>query len=123
MVNNKYVAIVPVVAFVIGVTLGAAASWAVGGGDSAQVEVLEGFAWVNESGTALGLSPDGETPGPSYGVAGAMWRGQGEPWQDAFPTCLEPTTLGQRVRLGLLSVEPQGEAPGRPVVVWLECLD
>jgi hypothetical protein len=123
MGKSKFVVVIVVVAFLIGVTLGVAATWAVGVASSGQAEVLEGFAWVNQEGTAIGLSPDGETPGPSYVVAGAMWREQGGPWHDSFPTCLAPTTLDQRVRLGLLPVEPQEEAPGRPVVVWLECLD
>jgi hypothetical protein len=123
MGKNKLTAVAVVVAFLIGVTLGGAVAWAVGVMDRTQTEVLEGFAWVNESGTAIGLSPDGETPGPSYVIAGAMWREQDGPWHDTMPTCLEPTTLEQRVRLGVLQVEPQGEAPGRPVVVWLECLD
>jgi hypothetical protein len=119
----KLTAVIVIVALLIGGALGSAVTWAVGAGGSTETQILEGFAWVNECGTAIGLSPDGETGGPSYVVAGAMWREQGGPWHDTLPTCLEPVTLDQRVRLGVLQVEPQGEAPGRPVVVWLECLD
>jgi hypothetical protein len=115
--------IVVIAAFLIGVAIGVLVSWAVGLADGAQIQVLEGYAWVNEAGTAIGLSPDGETSGASYVVAGALWREQSGPWHDTFPTCLELLVTDQRVRLGVLDARPQGEAPGRPVVVWLECLE
>jgi hypothetical protein len=121
MGKYKLTAVLVVGALLVGAALGSAITWAAGVGDRTQI--LEGFAWVNESGTAIGLSPDGETPGPSYVVAGAMWREEGGPWHDAWPTCLAPTTFDQKVRLGLLEVEPHAEAPSRPVVLWLECLD
>ena len=110
-------------AFLTGAAIGALVTWAVGLTDGAQIQVLEGYAWVNEAGTAIGLSPDGETPGASYLVAGALWREQSGPWHDTLPTCLEPLGTGQRVRLGVLTARPQGEAPGRSVVAWLECLE
>jgi hypothetical protein len=114
--------IVVIAALLIGAAIGALVTWTVGLADGAQAQVLEGLAWMNEEGTAIGLSPDGEPPGTSYVVAGAMWREQSGPWHDTFPTCLEPLAADQRVRLGVLDARPQGEAPGRPVVVWLECL-
>ena len=115
--------IMVIVALLIGVAIGVLVTWTVGIAGGAQVQVLEGYAWANKAGTAIGLSPDGETPGASYVVAGAWWRDHSGPWHDTFPTCLEPLDTGQRVRLGVLNVRPQGEAPGRPVVVWLECLE
>ena len=110
-------------ALLIGVAIGVLVTWAVGLVDGAQIQVLEGYAWVNDGGMAIGLSPDGDTPGASYVVAGALWRELSGPWHDTFPTCLEPLGTSQRVRLGVLNARPQGEAPGRPVVVWLECLE
>ena len=115
--------VVAIAAFLIGVTIGVLVSWAVGLTDGARIQVLEGYAWVNEAGSAIGLSPDGQAPGAGYVVAGALWREQSGPWHDTFPTCLEPLVTDQRVRLGVLDARPQGEAPGRPVVVWLECLE
>ena len=115
--------IVAIAVFLIGIALGILISWAVGLVGGAQMQTLEGYAFVNEEGTAVGLSPDGATPGASYIVAGAMWREQSGPWHDTFPTCLEPLVTGQEVRLGVLDARPQENAPGRPVVVWLECLD
>ena len=115
--------VIVLAAFLTGVVIGVLGTWTVGLASGAQIQVLEGFAWVNEPGTAVGLSPDGETPGASYVVAGALWREQSGPWHDTFPTCLEPLGTGQRVRLGVLNARPQGEVPGRPVVVWLECIE
>jgi len=62
--------VVAIAAILIGVTIGVLVSWAVGLTDGARIQVLEGYAWVNEAGTAIGLSPDGEAPGASYVVAG-----------------------------------------------------
>jgi hypothetical protein len=84
---------------------------------------VEGYAYMNEAGTAIGLSPDGEAPGTGYVVAGALWREEDGPWHDTFPNCLEPLVSGQRTRLGIMQARLKGDAPGRPVVVWLECLD
>jgi hypothetical protein len=112
-----------VTALLIGVAIGVLVTWIVGLADEAQIQVMEGYASVNEEGTAIGLSPDGETPGASYVVAGALWREQDGSWHDTFPTCLEPLVTGQKVRLGVLDAHPQGGAPGKSVVVWLECLE
>jgi hypothetical protein len=108
--------------FLFGLALGVLVTGTVVLAGRTQVEVVEGEAWVNQEGTAIGLSPDGETPGTAYMIAGAMWREQGGAWQDTFPTCLEPLAGNQSVRLGVMDVRPQGEVPGRQVVVWLECL-
>ena len=115
---------IPIIAaFLTGVAVGVLGTWAMGLADGAQIQVLEGYAWVNEAGTAIGLSPDGETPGASYVVAGALWRVQSGPWHDTPPTCLEPLGTDQRVRLGVLNARSQGGFPGRSVVAWLECLE
>jgi len=115
--------VVVLVAVLVGVAIGVLGAWAVGLTAGAHVQVLEGQASVNQEGTAIGLSPDGQVPGPGYIVAGAMWREQDGAWHDTFPTCLEPMASDQSVRLGVVQVRPQRQAPGRSVVVWLECLD
>jgi hypothetical protein len=106
-----------------GLALAVVAAWSLGLTSRAPVQVVEGLAWVEEGGTSIGLSPDGERPGPAYFVAGALWREQDGAWHDTFPTCLMPLTLNQHVRLGILPATGQGAALDRPVVVWLECLD
>lgn len=117
---NRWV--LAIAAVLVGLAIGFLVGRAVGLAGGAQAQVVDGYAWVNEEGTAIGLSADGETAGPSYIVAGATWREEGGPWHDTMPTCLQPLTTDQRVRLGVLNARPKGEAPGRPVVVWLECL-
>lgn len=112
-----------IAAFLAGGALGGITTWTLAASERAQAEVLEGVAWVNDAGTALGLSPDGSTPGPSYAIGGALWREPAGSWHDTFPTCLEPLTIHQRVRLGVVHARVGGNAPERPIVVWLECLD
>ena len=111
-----------IVAFLAGLALGVLVTGTVAWAARPQVEIVEGQAWVNQEGTAVGLSPDGETPGSSYVVAGAMWREGAGSWQDTYPTCLEPLADDQSLRMGVIDVGPQGGGPGRQVVVWLECL-
>jgi hypothetical protein len=116
----------------IGIAIGAAITWAIGPFGDARVHVLEGYASTNYDGTAIGFSekPMGDQKG--YGIAGPLWRDRDGVWHDApayeisgykSPTCLKPLTDNQKVRLGVVKVAPTQEAPGMPVVVWLECLD
>ncbi len=111
----------------IGIATGAVITWAIGPFGDARVHVLEGYASTNYDGTAIGFSekPMGDQKG--YGIAGALWRDLDGPWNNApdnkSPTCLKPLTDNQKVRLGVVKVAPRQEAPGRDVVVWLECLD
>ncbi len=88
----------------------------------AHVRVVEGYAFANADGTAIGLSAERDGPGEGYIIAGAHWRQQNQPWHDSFPTCVKPLVEDQRLRLGIVRARPMGEAPGRAVVVWLECL-
>lgn len=122
MANKRLTPIIVVAVLFAGILMGLGGAWTAGVMNRAPVRILEGLAWVNQEGTSIGLSPDGQSPGRTYVVAGALWREAGGPWHDGFPTCLEPMTLNQRVRLGVLRADPSAEAPGRPVVVWLECL-
>lgn len=112
-----------VVAALVGLVMGILIGWAVGLATGPRIQVVEGYAYVNEAGTAIGLSPDGEAPGTGYVVAGALWREEEGSWHDTFPTCLRPLVSGQRARIGIMQARLQDDAPRRPVVVWLECLD
>ncbi len=119
----------------IGIVIGAAITWAIGPFGNARVQVLEGYASTNYDGTAIGFSekPMGDQKG--YIIAGPVWRDRDGVWHDTPdykttgtgiyppPTCLKPLTDNQKVRLGVVMVAPTQEAPGMPVVVWLECLD
>lgn len=111
-------------AFLLGMAIGAAMMWGLRPVRGPGVEVVEGWTTsVNEAGTAIGLEREPDGAGKGYDIAGAFWREAGGAWHTGGPTCLTPLTSGQRVRMGVVAVEPTLEAPGREVVVWLECLD
>lgn len=88
---------------------------------SPPVNVLEGRTnGVNYDGSAIGFDGSG-LAGEGFVVAGAQWRQDGGPWEATMPTCLQPSSSGQRVTLGVVQVPPVDDAPGRSVVVWLVC--
>jgi hypothetical protein len=111
-------------AFIIGIIVGAVAFWAIGQSSNNSVQIMEGYADVNIDGTAIGFYPEiGAEEGEGYIIAGAEWRENGGPWNLNFPTCLEPLSTNNKVRLGVIQAAPTEDAPGRTVVVWLESLD
>lgn len=113
-----------IVALVLGIALGAGAMWGLQRTDDGRLDIVEGWTTnVNEAGTAIGLASEPDGPGKGYDVTGAFWREAGGAWHTSGPTCLEPLTEGQHVRMGVMEAEPTMEAPGREIVVWLECLD
>ena len=85
-----------------------------------------------KTGTIRFISPGGDEftirfSGPrgltGYALPTAVeWRdGYGTWWENTRPTCMKPGTHGQKVTLGVVDTEPVADAPGRPVIVWLEC--
>ena len=112
-----------IVVFFLGLIVGNAITPMFGFSGGARVRVVEGYAFADVDGTAIGFSTQQGGPGDGYVIAGANWRQQNQPWHDSFPTCVQPLVENQRVRLGIIRARPVGEAPGRSVVVWLECLD
>lgn len=113
-----------VAVLLLGMAIGAGIVWGLRPARGPRVEVIEGWTTsVNEAGTAIGLERGPEGADKGYDIAGAFWREAGGGWHTGGPTCLIPLTSGQRVRMAVVAVEPTLEAPGREVVVWLECLD
>lgn len=109
-----------------GIAIGATITWALGPLSDARVHVLEGYAFVNYDGTAIGFSEDPMAAGKGYDIEGIWWRENDGPWNapnNKSPTCLKPLTDNQKVRLGVVKVSPTQEAPGGEVVVWMECFD
>jgi len=99
-----------------------------GGG---QVTVLRGTVdTVNATATVVGFRGE-RVAGPrlriagadgSWAVSGASWS-DGQAWQDrGTPPCLGDGAAPQPVELGVIEAAPYGAAPGRAVVVWLQCL-
>lgn len=93
---------------------------------SAQV-VVGTVGVVDPTASAIVLSEPAALADRGLGIVGVLWREGDEDWrrriaEDGSPTCVGPSDVGQRVRLGLVT-DPGG--PGRPaseVVAWLECL-
>ena len=124
--NAKALAVVFGLGAILGAAIGAGAVLSFDRDDG--VRTLEGeITAVNYTGEAIGFDAYDGPAGEGYSVAGAMWKDWRSGWhtgadpETGNPTCLEPLSSGQRVRLGVMDV-PQSDGPGRPVVVWIECL-
>lgn len=104
----------------------AAGIFASGCGSNAPVApyIVEGYASSNFDGTAIGVSKEKMTgPGEGYVIAGARWREFGGPWYDhGTPPSLANSATGVKVRLAVVNVKATGQAPGGPVVAWIEVL-
>lgn len=108
----------------VGLVIGAVAVWllapAAGG---VEPDIVRGQTTaVSEDGEGIGMSLEGSDETRSYTIVGAMWQNDDLPWQDSFPTCVEPGRTGQALELGVVEVVPTGTAPGETVVVWVKCL-
>jgi hypothetical protein len=111
------------VAFLVGIALGAGITWAIGVSSRPRFEIVEGYTTaVNADGEAIGLATEPGGPGAGYQIAGAWWREKDGPWHTHGPTCLEPLTSGQKVRLGVVQLAAS-EGPRANAVVWLVCLE
>ena len=110
--------------FVIGIAIGAVALWGYYNEQGIRPYIVEGYSTgSNSEGTALGVSTEPGGEGESYAIGGARWREFDGPWHDsgAPPSLAQPNT-GQRVRLGVVKIAPAYQAPGGPIVVWIEVL-
>jgi hypothetical protein len=58
-----------------------------------------------------------------YGLpSDVTWRNAYGIWQDGTrPGCMVPLSRGQRITFGVINAAPIADAPGRPVIVWIEC--
>ena len=95
---------------------------------TASVRIEEGWAYHGAAGGAFACCGDSQDKagGPGYKIDGVLWRDLSKveaPWRDgtSYPECL-PETSSVRVRIGVVDVRSHAEAPGGPVVAWLECL-
>lgn len=110
-------------ALIVGFIVGALLIWVLGPFGAVEPRVVEGqVTAVSDDAEGISLAIEGEENTTSYVVAGAFWQRDGLPWQDSFPTCIESGSVGQQVRLGVVDVAETDDAPGRTVVVWVQCL-
>ena len=103
------------IAGAIGVVFGAGLMWGVSEAQD-QVTVVEGVAYANADGDAIGLRSDGENAEEGY----SLLPMNAETVDTSLPSCIEPPK-NTPVRLGLISIEPQGDIPGGQQIVWFEC--
>jgi hypothetical protein len=123
MVKTSKLWILLMVAFLIGAAIGSGITWAIGVSSGPQFEIVEGYTTnVDQDGEAIGLAQEPGGRGVGYQITGAWWREKDGPWQMHGPTCLEPLTSGQKVRLGVVHLN-MSEGPRANAVVWLQCLE
>jgi hypothetical protein len=108
---------------VLGIVVGMGIGWGIAHLHGPRFEIVEGYTTnVSLDGEAIGLAVEPDGLGVSYQVAGAWWREGNGPWHTRGPTCLEPLSDEQRVRLGVLHLAPRYQVPRGQVVLWLQCL-
>jgi ABC-type transport system involved in multi-copper enzyme maturation permease subunit len=123
MLNRKWLILV------VGIAIGVLATWGFNSilspaSRGVTPYIVEGYSTgTNFDGTAIGVSKAPGGAGEGYNIAGAYWREFDGPWHSGgtAPSLAQPNT-GQKVRLGIVNVKPTQQAPGGPVVAWLEVL-
>jgi hypothetical protein len=80
-------------------------------------------ALVGGGGDEFAIQLSGQRQVTSYALpSNTTWRNAYGVWQwGTRPGCMAPLSRGQRIRFGVVNVAPVGDAPGSPVVVWIEC--
>jgi len=80
-------------------------------------------ALVGISGDEFTIQLSGQSQLTSYGLpSNITWRNAYGVWQlGTRPGCMAPLSRGQRIRFGLVNAAPVADAPGSPVIVWIEC--
>ena len=78
---------------------------------------------VGVQGDEFYLRGHGARPVSGYALpAPVQWRNSYGVWFDAGrPACMRPLSHGQHIRFGVVNAAPVADAPGGPVIVWLEC--
>jgi len=78
---------------------------------------------VGINGDEFTIRLSGQRQLTSYGLpSDVSWRNAYGVWQEGTqPSCMAALSRGQRIRFGIVNAAPVGDAPGSPVVVWIEC--
>jgi hypothetical protein len=111
---------------------------------AAAIVLVAGGFWAGKSLTTATLTPAVQTGtvglvginGDEFTIRLSGQRqliGYGLPssvsWRDAYgiwqlgtrPGCMAPLSHGQRIRIGVVNAASVTDAPGGPVIVWIEC--
>jgi len=80
-----------------------------------------GLVGINGDEFTIRLSGQRKLTG--YGLPSTVtWRNAYGIWQEGTrPACMGPLSRGQRIKIGVVNAAPVANAPGSPVVVWIEC--
>jgi hypothetical protein len=80
-------------------------------------------ALVGINGDEFAIRLSGQAQPTSYGLpSNVTWRNAYGVWQmGTRPGCMSPLSRGQHIRFGVVNAAPVADAPGSPVVVWIEC--
>jgi len=80
-------------------------------------------AQVGINGDEFAIRLSGARQDTNYGLpSNITWRDAYGVWQlGTRPGCMAPLSHGQRIRFGLVNATPVADAPGSPVIVWIEC--
>lgn len=80
-------------------------------------------ALVGIDGDEFAIRLDGQRQPTSYGLpSNTTWRDAYGIWQEGTrPGCMAPLSRGQRISFGVVNAAPVADAPGTPLVVWIEC--
>ena len=80
-------------------------------------------ALVGINGDEFTIRLSGQRQLTSYGLpSNITWRNAYGVWQlGTRPGCMAPLSRDQRIRFGVVNAAPVADAPGSPVVVWIEC--
>lgn len=80
-------------------------------------------AQVGGDGDKFAIRLSGQSQETGYALpSDVSWRDTYGSWHDGSrPGCMAPLFRGQRISFGVINAAPVADAPGGPVVVWLEC--
>jgi hypothetical protein len=78
---------------------------------------------VGSGGDEFTIRISGQRQLTSYGLPSNLtWRDAYGIWQlGTRPGCMAPLSHGQRIKFGVVNAAPVADAPGSPVLVWIEC--
>lgn len=128
--GSRRAAVVPVVAFALGVAVTLVAAWMLRD-ESGRVRpvVQQGLAFTIGSGDVMSFEPsdgsraipDAPLPVQGYSIASVAWQDTEGTWHEGRPECVE---VGDQapVEIAVLHSKSVAGGPGRSVLVWLRCL-
>jgi hypothetical protein len=78
---------------------------------------------VSITGDAFTFQAVDASQAASYALPASLpWRDSYGTWHEGEPpACMKPLSHGQYVTIGVINAGPVANAPGGPVIVWVQC--